>query len=396
MSVSFLILTGCTFFSIRLFSQPPAQGPPLTDNKFTEYSLFVVLNFIEFTLQKNIDATNAHIQQKKDSTNINAHLSYTYIAYQPNMTVTTLQDAPNQNIVHVPLIVTYNVDNISWHGIPYFSRTITQSIDVYVSCNNWFTTKGALNFTTVLGAPYLEGTGFGEGALDFFIGHSLTDYVNSKMRASLPPQKQYSSGGGIIPLSCNCLGLNPGTNAANHYKDAVVKYEYKNPGFGGTDGNNIFNTIDVNLVSIKRLQAHSIPDNQALYRPIEDIQLSFYVNQTLKATQITGISEGQVRNLNLGNFRFTKPDINGSVVLIAKIEQLPLASVSDSQFEVFYKNNNFGNGTQKLVIQKIYWLPPQHLPGGGTTKPQKVSVDAYELTISINVYDPVIKGSMNR
>ena len=396
MSVSILILTGCTFFSIPLFSQPPAQGPPLTDNKFTEYNLFFVLNFIEFTIQKNLDSTNLHIQQKKDSTGINAHVSYTYVAYQPNMSVTILPDAPNQNIVHVPLIVTYTVDNISWHGISYFSRTISQSIDVYVSCKNWFTTQGALNFTTVLGAPYLEGPGFGEGALDFFIGHGITDYVNSKMHASLPPQTQYSSGGGIIPLRCNCLGLNPGTNAANHYKDAIVKYEYKNPGFGGTDGTNIFNTVDVNVVSIKRLQAHSFPDNQILYHPVEDIQISFYTNQTLKATQITGISEGQVRNLNLGSIRFIKPDNNGSIVLIAKIEQLPLASLSNSQFEVFYKNNNFGNGTQKLVVQKIYWMPPQHLPGGGTSKPQKVSVDAYELTVSINVHDPVMNGATNR
>lgn len=396
MPVYYLILAGFTFFSFPVFAQPPAQGPPLTDSKFTEYDLFVVLNYIEFTIQKNIDDANAHIQQKKDSTNINAHLSYTYVAYQPNMTATILPDAPNQNIVHMPLMVTYTVDNISWHGVPYFSRTITQSIDIYVSCKNWFTTQGALNFTTILGASYLEGTGFGEAALDFFIGHSLTDYVDSKMRASLPPQTQYSSGGGIIPLRCNCLGLNPGVNAANHYKDALVKYEYKNPGLGGTGGISIYNTVDVNLMSIKRLQAHSYPDNQALYHPVENIQLSFYVNQTLQVVQITNISEGQMRNLNLTNIRFTKPTDNSSIVLIAKIEQLPLASVSDSQFEVFYKNNNFGNGTQKLVIKKSYWSPPQHLPGGGVTKPQKVSIDAYELTVSINVHDPVMNSATNK
>ena len=394
--IYFLILMICFFFLHPIFSQPPAQGPPLTDDKYTEYDMFVVLNFLEFTIQKNIDSTNAHIQKIKDSTNVDAHLSYTYKAYQPQMTTTTIPDAPNQNIVHVPLIVTYTVDNISWHGVPYFSRTITQSFDIYVACKNWFTTQGALNFTTVLGAPYLEGNSFGEGALDFFIGNSLTNYVNNKMRASFPPQTQYSTGGGIIPLVCNCLGLNPGTNEANNYKDAVIKYEYKKPIFNGGGGTNIYNTIDVNLLSIKRLSARSQPGNQILYQPQEDLQLSFYVNQTLKVAQISQISEGDVRNLNLGNIQLTKPADNGSVILIAKIEQQPQLSVKDSQFEVFYKSNNFGNGTQKLVVQKTYWLPPQHLPGGGTTKPTKVSIDAYELTVSINVHTPVVNGANTR
>ncbi len=390
----FLTLSGCIFFSLPIFSQPPAQGPPLTSNNNKELGIFVLMNVIENTIQKNLDTVNAQTARKKDSTGVGAHLSYTYKVFQPQMTSTTLLDAPNENEVHIPIIVTYTIDNISWHGIGFFSRTISQSIDVYVTCKNWFTSQGALNIYTKADRAFIDGHSFGEAALDFFIGHSLTDYVDSKIRASLPGALQTATQ--IGSAQCNCLGLDPGTNQSNHYKDGTIKFEYRKPIFDGGGSTNILNTIDVNLLSIKRLTAHSFPDNSALYKPVEDIQLVFYVNQTSKVAHIAQIKEEEVRTLNLGNISFTKPANNGSTVIIAKIDQEPGLNQSDSGFDVYYKDKNFGGGIQKLVVTKFYWQPPQHLPGGGMTKPTKIIVPAYELTVNINVHNMVFNSAKDK
>jgi hypothetical protein len=52
---------------------------------------------------------------------------------------------------------------------------------------------------------------------------------------------------------------------------------------------------------------------------------------------------------------------------------------------VFTRESNFGNGTQTIVVQKTYWLPPQRLPDGRLTKPTEQRVDAYEITARVNV-----------
>ena len=392
-SLYFFTLLGCTFFSIAAFSQPPAQGPPLPINQNNNLGLFVVMNTIENTIQKNLDTVNAQIARKKDSTNIGAHLSYTYKTYQPAMVASTLFDAPNQNEIHIPIIVTYTIDNISWHGVGFFSRTISQSIDVYITCKNWFTTQGALNIYTKVDRAFIDGHSFGEDALDFFIGHYLTDYVDSKIRSALPGSLQPTTT--IGTSHCSCLGLNTGTNDADHYKDGYVIFEYRNLGFGNLPPT-IYNTIDVNLISIKRLTAHSYPDGKALYKPMEDIQLVFYANQNSQVAHLMQVKEEEVRPLNLGNIRLFKAADYASTVLIARIDQSDGSNLSDSNFEVFYKNQNFGNGNQTLVVTKSYWQPPQHLPGGGTTKPIKVTVPAYELTVNINFHNLVMSGATNR
>ena len=69
---------------------------------------------------------------------------------------------------------------------------------------------------------------------------------------------------------------------------------------------------------------------------------------------------------------------------IANVEQLT-SFQRDTRFQVFTKETNFGNGTQTIMVQKTYWLPPQRLPDGRLTKPIEQRVDAYEITARINV-----------
>lgn len=54
---------------------------------------------------------------------------------------------------------------------------------------------------------------------------------------------------------------------------------------------------------------------------------------------------------------------------------------TDSAFLVFGKDTNFGNGTQKIRIQKSYSTPADPKTGA---KPLRTFVDAYELTVQVN------------
>ena len=67
--------------------------------------------------------------------------------------------------------------------------------------------------------PYLVGASFGEDVLNFFIAHTLTDLVDSKLRQSLP--------GAATAVTdslgaCNRLGVIPGT--APNYTDGSINF----------------------------------------------------------------------------------------------------------------------------------------------------------------------------
>jgi hypothetical protein len=76
-------------------------------------------------------------------------------------------------------------------------------------------------------------------------------------------------------------------------------------------------------------------------------------------------------------------------VLILNVEQLT-SFQRDSRFAVYSRDNDFGNGTRKVVVRKTYWEPPQRLPDGRLTKPTKREVDAYEITVLVNAPPPLL------
>ena len=72
------------------------------------------------------------------------------------------------------------------------------------------------------------------------------------------------------------------------------------------------------------------------------------------------------------------PPSDGQLVVIADIVYNDLNS-EDSTFAVFGKSSNFGSGTQKLTVQKSWFMPAQN-----GNKPYKVYADGYYVTLQIS------------
>ena len=371
-------------FTTIALAQPPAQGPPPPrPNDVRSVVMGAIINGVLLAIQQGVDSTNAHIARDANSTGIQAQVSFSANVSQPNLLPTQNITTPNENQVWNSFIVTYDVTGIRYHGIPYFDRQIGQTIDVFTRCSAWFTPHGALTTTTSLQPAYLDGQSFSEEALNFFIANTLTNLVDSKLRSSLP-----GAGGRrdtISLLPCGCLGLDPGSKAKN-YVDGSILFSLPPKKTVVVTG---FNQASVTLQRIKRLQARG--NGGILYQPSEDIRLDVYVNQTLRSVEITGMKEGDDRPLSLQAVTFPAPSGDATVVIIGNTVQHLEGDQTDSQFMVFSKPQNFGNGTQKLIVQKIYWTQPQTLPGGIRTKPIKSYVDGYELTFLVSIPQLVIE-----
>ena len=379
LTLSFIIL-----FSTTLSAQPPVQGPPPAPDPYQSIGVGIITLLLKGSIKQTVDSANAKISRESGSTDVKAKLSFTHKIFKPGMSVTTFTDRPNENVVRIAYMVEYNVTDISYKGIPYFSRKINQSITVFVSCKNWFTNNGAVNIAANIDKPFLDNASFSEQALNFFIGNTLLDFVSSKIRQTLPAAFKTSTN---WPNStCNCLSVKPGDPP--QYESGEIKYALKKTIKPPIEI--AFNQVTVALKSIKRLKARD-ESNGILYAPNEDIQISFYANQTLRVTSVTQIKEEEQRNLSVPNIVLPRPGSDGLVVLISNVEQSNFTK--DSRFVVFNKSNNFGNGVQKLVIQKSYWRKPQKLPNGQMTKPIEVKVNAYELAIEINAPTPVVGSS---
>jgi hypothetical protein len=355
-------------------NSPPAQGPLVAEEPFSFLPTFVIINQVKQTIQSTLDSINHRTDSLADSTGIQAHVSFTSTTYMPAMSTTQYPDRPNENVVRIPFIVTYDVTGIRYHGLPYFSRQLGQSIEVLVSCNNWFTNQGQIRATGRADRPYLDGTSAGEDVLNFFIAHTLTDLVDSKIRHGL------SDAVTSVTDSlgdCNRLGVTPGTGPAYtdgsiNFKKVLVRPHLAMP-FDAS----------VTFEKIKRLPAHTLT-GEVLYNQVEDIQLVFYANQALRTAHLEDLKEGEERTLSMGPVELGPLGGSASLVLICNVEQLT-SFQRDTRFSVFTKETNFGNGTQTIVVQKTYWQPPQRLPDGRLTKPIEQHVNAYEITARINV-----------
>ncbi len=369
--------------AVSCLAQPPAQGPPppRPDDLRSE-TMAVIINGVYQGIQKAVDSANAKIVRDADRTGVQAQVSYSATVGKPMMTATQNISTPNENQIWIPYIVSYDISGIRYHGIPYFSRKIGQSIDVFIRCHSWYTQTGALTATFALQPAYLDGTSFGEDALNFFIAHTLTDFVDSKLRASLPGAPTTTDTISVQP--CACLGVDPG-NEGNTYKDGSIQYSLPRHPHIVVNG---FNQASVKVQGIKRLQARV--NGGIYYQPSEDIRLDVYVNQTLKSAEVKAMKEGDERTLNIQPFTFQAPSGDGTIVVIGNVVQEQGGYETDSQFLVFGQAQNFGNGTQKLVVRKSYWIPAHRLPDGSMTKPMQSFVDAYELSLLVNIPQQVI------
>ena len=361
-------------FAAHAFGQPPAQGPPPPPPPALPFATSILVNFVKTNIQTTLDEVNAKIVRDADSTGVRAHLSFTLKSFKPGMSTTTFPNKPNENIVRIAFMISYDVTGIRYHGIPYFSRKLGQSLELHVSCNQWFTNAGTLAVTTRADRPFLDNKSFAEEALNFFIANTLTNLVDSKLRARLPSG---SNSVNPIPTSpCNCLSVNSGTPP--NFTDAEILFKKVNkPIIAQTVGGG-----SVTIQSIKRLKARPLAGGGPLYQESENIQLEMYVNQTLRTAQLNSMREGDIRTLNIPVVPVSRPGVNGTIVLIANVTQLQ-SFQNDTRFAVFGRNVGFGNGTQKITVPKIYTEPPRRLSDGTMTKPTIRQVDAYEVTVTV-------------
>lgn len=354
---------------------PPAQGPLAAELPFLYISTGLVIDTVQGTIQTQLDSLNARISRTADSTGIQAHLSYTLTTFKPDMSVTQYPDRPNENVVRIPFIVSYDVTGIRYHGLPYFSRKIGQSMELRFSCDKWFTGQGQVQITSRADRPYLDGTSFGEDVLNFFIAHTLTDLLDSKLRARLPDAIRSVD---TLGSSCNRLGVTSGTGP--DYTDGTINYKqafFRRPMPTALDAS-------VTWQKIKRLPARTV-HGKVLYDAAEDIQLVLYANQTSQSVELLEMREGEERNLTLQPVSLGRLG-NAGLVLIANVEQLTTYQ-RDTRFSVFNQATSFGHGTQKLIVTKTYW--ERHtLPDSSLTKPIPHPVDAYEITVVVNAGRP--------
>jgi hypothetical protein len=332
-----------------------------------------------------IAATNANMAQQ---TSIRAKIKVeSFTAYGPNMSATTFTDRPNQRFVAIPYMVGYKVYDVKKNvGGQWVSTSVTRkishSITMQMFCNKWETGKGSLKLVTKIDRPYMDPNQGGtlESVINFFLNGHLTDFIDGQVRQQLKAIP-IANGTLTLPLNCNTLGRDHG-DIATPTDDLIVYSDHQLPGkLGATIGATALNQTTVKLVSLKRLVAHDLHGG-VLYQPSEAPALEVYVNFQHLHLPLAPILEGQQIALNAPPLTLSGLGNTQPLVLIANIIQnVAINTVpTDTRWALFDKSMNFGNGTRTIRIPKFYTVQANPQTG---TKPYRVAVDAYELTVQI-------------
>jgi hypothetical protein len=304
-----------------------------------------------------------------------AIISATKKRYAPWLAQTLYADRPNENQVKVGYFIVYKLTGI-WGcsgGVCFdfpFSRTVSQSIDVYVACKGWQNGTGDLGGTTIVSQAYmepdhslLEDTLFG-----ILWNNVIPSYVDSRIRASLS-----SFGGGTgnfksFGFSCNRLGVSafldmPKFDSVNFQRVPVFTSPLFTPG------------ITVRVTQIRRLQLHAISGAIVRY-PSETNQFELWVGYSSIVLTLPPMVENQTY-FPTATAAVTVPVPASQLILIATMWDLEHYT-RDPSFAVFTKNNNWGGGTQRLNTPKIWseFSPLLH-------KPILMRGNGYEVTLQI-------------
>lgn len=332
-----------------------------------------------------IAATNANMAQQ---TSIRAKINVeSFTAYGPNMSATTFTDRPNQRFVAIPYMVGYKVydvqKNVGGQWVPTsVTRKISHSITMQMFCDKWETGKGSLKLVSKIDRPYMDPNQGGtlEQVINFFLNGHLTDFIDGQVRQQLKAIP-IANGTLTLPLNCNTLGRDHG-DIATPTDDLILYSDHQLPGkLTSVIGATAINQTTVKLVSLKRLVAHDLQGG-VLYQPSEAPALEVYANFQHLHLPLAPILEGQQIALNAPPLILSGPGNAQPLVLIANIIQnVAINTVpTDTRWALFDKNMNFGNGTRTIRIPKFYTVQANPQTG---TKPYRVAVDAYELTVQI-------------
>jgi hypothetical protein len=367
---------------------PPPLGPPAPTDPIGDLGVQSILTAV---LRNKVDEAVAEINATNAmaTSGVRAKVSWDFDVWGPSLFATQYTDRPNENYVNVPYILDFTIYDIEkhtslgWISVPA-TRHITQSVDLQMFCDQWQTGQGHLKLVPHADPPYLENDqGTLEQVVDFFLAHTVTSYIDSKVRAKMSGFQASTGIGSLeLPGQCDALGRNAGS--PTDLSDDVIQFSYHPPRFRPLP--TWWNQVTVQLTAVKRLVAHDLHGG-VLYDAVETPAIEAYANYQHMYMQLPAMVEGQTMPVNGPTMVLDRPGINGMMVLIGNII---LPSRTESAFNVYGAASNFGNGTQSLIVRKSYWMPANPRLG---TKPYQIFVDAYELVFQVNAPVPVVAQS---
>ena len=369
----FLCLTASSFLSSVNAQVTPPLGPPEIPQNVThvELGLGLFIEAVKSKIQTTVTRINHSIDSMSSSTNVRARLSHNIQIQTPFMAFSTSTQGPNYKYAKIVFKITYTISNISYYNIPYFDRRLFQDVGIGFRCDNWYTGSGAAIMGVGTEKPMLDDASFGEQALNFFIGNTLTNLVDSKLKAILS-----GVGGGASTTlpngKCNCMSLVPGNPSTFDY--GAIRFAYVTPKRLEVIPNNLI----ISLKSIKRLRIIGFPN------PVEkSINIEFYANHKSTVAVVNKIKENEQQVLNNIAVITARPGDNDMLVLIGNITSTSgTETISNSM--VFRKDRNFGIGTHKFIVVRPVVLPASTGPDGRPVKPHTVYRPQYELMVQVS------------
>ena len=325
-------------------AQPPAQGPAAPTQNAFAYQHSQLTNILSNAVNQALTAASKKLPGI-------VSISWSYDTWSPSVFQTQYQDRPNEFYVKIPYILSYTASVPLVGGL-----TITQALDVNVSCEGWQTGKGALTISQVLYPPYFDQNQYSIAAEILQIPGLVNPYVQEAL-AKLP------SGTNTSTSSQACYSLGASGDAflfdlfPTHRVTAVTS---------------LLPEISVRVLQVSR-------STSSAYEPLEKPSLSVWAGWSEMHLDLPPMVPGQtwVPTTN-AVVQTPVPPSSGQLVLIADITYSDMTQ-EDSTFAVFGQSSNFGNGSQKLTTQKSWFMPAQN-----GNKPYKVYVNGYDVTLQVS------------
>jgi len=387
-TIRFLLIAVVALISLasHIIAQsiPPAQGPDAPGANASSLPTALLTGLVKAEVERVIAETNENLANGDD---IRAKLTFSFTEFAPRMNTTKYSDRPNERFAETPYIFSYTVSDIrkhtavGWVSYPW-TRKISQSISVNVSCKGWYAQYGELTASTDIDPLYLEpGHSISEQAVWAWMNGALIDLIDSRIRSEL---RKINIANVFTPLGLRCNKLGVATVAMG-FPFNSIEFSANSQRTIPIDRFPILGSVTVRVLKIKRLQARTI-NNEILYQNQENIDVGFYVNHQYVNAGSFVMSENQEAVINHEPVRLSRPSNDRNIVLIFNVTQHDNSWTTDSDFKVHTSQDNFGNGLQNVQIDKTYWRPPTP----PLRKPIKMYVAGYEITYEVSAPPPLV------
>lgn len=361
----------CSVFAVPNFAQsttppPPPLGPASYRSDQKQIGVGVITSIVKGKTTEIVNNVNKNL---RDSGHGNISVSLMSLRVNKPMRVATeYTNRPNEWFVKIPMNVGLEIH------IPYSSnRQVYIPLDINLSCKDWHTGRGTVRVGGQPGPISIEGGNIIEDVL------TVKRYVDNQVRSNFPTLTGFTATLGDQP--CSTIGVSPGEPP--DYRFGFVAYDAPIR-IRPIDDVRLGPTVEVTFVKLKRLTARG-RSGDVLYQPTENIVLEVYANHIARQSSNMTMREGDEVNLTFPPF--VVKSLGDLLVVIANINQQPLAQPQDSAFNAWPRTMNFSPGMHTLPITKVYSVPPTP----PIRKPTFIRVPAYELTYNVRYTDsPVI------